>query len=61
MMLQRHKFELDNNLKHQEIEFDPKAFLLAPLGKIRLHTFKRWIDNYITILEGFKNFFMILF
>lgn len=41
MMLQKYKFELDDHLKNHDLEFDPKAFLLAPLGKIQLHTIKR--------------------
>lgn len=41
MMLQKYRFELEEKLKDRELGLNPKAFLLAPLGDIKLHVFKR--------------------
>lgn len=40
-ILQKFKFELDSNLKSQKLEFDPKVFLLTPLGGINLKVANR--------------------
>lgn len=40
-MLQKFKFELPSELKSQKLEFDPKVFLLTPLGGIHLRVAKR--------------------
>lgn len=40
-MLQKFKFELENELKNRKLEFDPKVFLLTPLGGINLKVVKR--------------------
>lgn len=41
MMLQKFKFDLDDKLKDQELVMDPKSFLLAPLGGLKLHVSRR--------------------
>lgn len=41
MMLQKFKFELGDHLKNKNRQFDPKAFMPAPLEKIQLKIFKR--------------------
>ena len=41
LMLQKFKYELDDQLKRNEMKFDPNAFLLAPLGGINLKVLKR--------------------
>lgn len=41
LMLQKFRFELEDQLKNKEIQFDPHTFLLLPLGKINLHVKKR--------------------
>lgn len=40
-ILQKFKFELHNELKNQTLKFDPKVFLLTPLGGIHLKVAKR--------------------
>lgn len=41
LMLQKFRFELENESKNRELEFDPKSALLAPLGGVHLRVFKR--------------------
>lgn len=41
LMLQKFKYELDDQLKKNEMKFDPKSFLLSPLGGLRLKVFGR--------------------
>ncbi|XP_055325951.1 probable cytochrome P450 6d5 [Sitodiplosis mosellana] len=41
MMLQKHKFVLEDKLKNRELVLDPKSFFLSPVGGIKLHIFKR--------------------
>lgn len=41
MMLQKFQYELEDRLKNQELKFDPKAFLLSPLGGLKLYVFER--------------------
>lgn len=40
-ILQKFKFELPNEWKNHELEFDPNVFLLTPLGGINLKVAKR--------------------
>lgn len=40
-MLQKFKFDLQSELESQKLEFDPKVFLLAPIGGINLRVTKR--------------------
>lgn len=41
MMLQKFTYHLNDELRAREMKFDPKHFLLAPLGDIHLHVSKR--------------------
>lgn len=41
LMLQKYKYELGAKLKNQEMQFDPKFFMLAALGDINLRILKR--------------------
>lgn len=41
MMLQKYKFHLEDKLKDHELVFDPKSFLLAPLGGLEFHVSRR--------------------
>lgn len=41
VMLQKFRYELEDRLKNKELEFDPKAFLLSPLGGLKLYVSKR--------------------
>lgn len=41
LMLQKFKYELEPTLVNQEMEFDPKLFLLAPRVNVRLRISKR--------------------
>lgn len=41
LMLQKFRFEVDAKIRDIEIKFDPASFVLAPAGRISLHTFKR--------------------
>lgn len=40
-MLQTFKLELGDKLKNQQLKFDPKVFLITPLGSIDLKVTKR--------------------
>ncbi|XP_031634047.1 probable cytochrome P450 6d5 [Contarinia nasturtii] len=40
-MLKKFHFELEDRLKKNEIKFDPKVFVISPLGGIKLHIKKR--------------------
>lgn len=41
MMLQNHKFILEDKLKNHELVLDPKLLFLSPAGGLKLHVFKR--------------------
>lgn len=41
LMLQKFKYELEDELKNREIEFDPKIFLVSPLHGIHLKIQKK--------------------
>lgn len=41
-MLQKFRFELEDNLKNCEMKLDPKnAFVISPLHQIRMRVYKR--------------------
>lgn len=41
MMLQNFRYELEEWQRNRDLEIDPRAGLLAPLGAIHLKVFKR--------------------
>ena len=41
LMLQNFRYELDDEIKNQELTFDPRSILLKPLDGINLRIFKR--------------------
>lgn len=41
LMLQKHKFELEDGLKQRGIKFHPKSFFITTHGGVRMHVFKR--------------------
>ncbi|XP_055296697.1 uncharacterized protein LOC129565632 [Sitodiplosis mosellana] len=41
MLLQKFRYELEDRLKNEELKFDPRAFLLSPLGGLKLYVFER--------------------
>lgn len=41
MMLHKFRFEYEEKMKNRKMKFDPKAFLLAPLGGLHLRVIKR--------------------
>ncbi|XP_055296698.1 uncharacterized protein LOC129565633 [Sitodiplosis mosellana] len=44
MLLQKFKFELEDNRKNRELVIDPKSFLLSPHGGLMLKVSKRFLE-----------------
>lgn len=41
MMLQKFRYDLEDCLKNNDLEFEPRSGLLAPRGQLKLHVYKR--------------------